>query len=422
MSNINPYNIDGTYPVAGQDNDSQGFRDNFTNIRNNFSYAASEIADLQSKAITTSALTGSSLNNNLGYNALQNAQLFSPSYTALNQGTLTGAVTLDYSQGAVQKVQTSGSITLSFSNWPPTTQFGRLMLWINVTSTAHTLTLPVTSPGITIGLNDVAGANTVTGTITFDAIGQYLFEFVTIDNGSNIFINDMTRGYATLRDPNLYWDDAIVSTLFVGFGGPYSAPNAAVLSFAIAADAGRNTIVAQGSHSAVTVGNLAQGNVKYSTIDTGPLAGFNVTSTRGNLQTGNITPVSSNDLLGYYNAVTYTGNGTANTFTQTSRIDMYATGSNVAYGLGGNIAFWTARDGGGAINNNVQQAVGIENDQKTRIFGNLVVAASASASASSYVPASSSGAGTPGQMAWDSGYLYICVSANTWKRATLNTF
>ena len=28
-SNINPNNIDTTYPVAGQDNDSQGFRDNF---------------------------------------------------------------------------------------------------------------------------------------------------------------------------------------------------------------------------------------------------------------------------------------------------------------------------------------------------------------------------------------------------------
>ena len=29
-SSINPNNIDGTYPIAGQDNDSQGFRDNFT--------------------------------------------------------------------------------------------------------------------------------------------------------------------------------------------------------------------------------------------------------------------------------------------------------------------------------------------------------------------------------------------------------
>ena len=29
-SNIVPGNIDGTYPKAGQDNSSQGFRDNFT--------------------------------------------------------------------------------------------------------------------------------------------------------------------------------------------------------------------------------------------------------------------------------------------------------------------------------------------------------------------------------------------------------
>jgi hypothetical protein len=35
-SQINFNIIDGTYPVAGQDNSSQGFRDNFTNIKNNF--------------------------------------------------------------------------------------------------------------------------------------------------------------------------------------------------------------------------------------------------------------------------------------------------------------------------------------------------------------------------------------------------
>ena len=48
-SNINPNNIDTTYPVAGQDNDSQGFRDNFTNIKNNFTEAQTELNDLQTK-------------------------------------------------------------------------------------------------------------------------------------------------------------------------------------------------------------------------------------------------------------------------------------------------------------------------------------------------------------------------------------
>ena len=39
-SQINPNNIDGSYPVAGQDNNSQGFRDNFTNLKVNFQDAA----------------------------------------------------------------------------------------------------------------------------------------------------------------------------------------------------------------------------------------------------------------------------------------------------------------------------------------------------------------------------------------------
>ena len=60
MSSINPNNIDGTYPIAGQDDDSQGFRDNFTNIKNNFTFAYDELTDLQSKAVLKSALTGGS--------------------------------------------------------------------------------------------------------------------------------------------------------------------------------------------------------------------------------------------------------------------------------------------------------------------------------------------------------------------------
>ena len=50
-SNINPNNIDGSYPVAGQDNNSQGFRDNFTNTATNFQYAADEIREGFSQAL-----------------------------------------------------------------------------------------------------------------------------------------------------------------------------------------------------------------------------------------------------------------------------------------------------------------------------------------------------------------------------------
>ena len=64
-SAINPNNIDGAYPVAGQDNNSQGFRDNFTNTKTNFQYAADEITDLQSKVVLKQALTGTTLDNDM---------------------------------------------------------------------------------------------------------------------------------------------------------------------------------------------------------------------------------------------------------------------------------------------------------------------------------------------------------------------
>jgi hypothetical protein len=57
---INPSNIDITFPIAGQDNDTQGFRTNYQNIRNNFTIASNEITALQSNVsiLQTEIVTG----------------------------------------------------------------------------------------------------------------------------------------------------------------------------------------------------------------------------------------------------------------------------------------------------------------------------------------------------------------------------
>lgn len=47
--------------------------------------------------------------------------------------------------------------------------------------------------------------------------------------------------------------------------------------------------------------------------------------------------------------------------------------------------------------------------------GNLVLA-------QNNAPATASSPGTAGQIAWSSGYVYVCVAANTWKRANLSTW
>ena len=62
-SQINPNNIDGLYPTAGVSNNTQGMRDNFTNTKTNFQYAADEITDLQSKVLLKAALDAGGRDN-----------------------------------------------------------------------------------------------------------------------------------------------------------------------------------------------------------------------------------------------------------------------------------------------------------------------------------------------------------------------
>ena len=51
-----------------------------------------------------------------------------------------------------------------------------------------------------------------------------------------------------------------------------------------------------------------------------------------------------------------------------------------------------------------------------------VVARTLNAPVSSAAPAKSVAAGTPGQVAYDQNYLYLCVGTNTWKRLPLTAF
>lgn len=187
-SSINPNNIDGAYPVAGQDNDSQGFRDNFTNIKTNFAYAATEISDLQSKAVLKAALSGSTLNNDMNGAALIGAEIRNFTATKVDLGTTSGTVTVNYAAGHYQVVTTSGSITLAFSGFPAAGVTALVRLRITVASIAHTVTLPA---AVTLGTSYLQGLSG--STITFSQTGTYEFEFVTIDGGSTIEIIDLNR-------------------------------------------------------------------------------------------------------------------------------------------------------------------------------------------------------------------------------------
>ena len=189
-SAINPNNIDGAYPVAGQDNNSQGFRDNFTNTATNFQYAADEITDLQNNAVLKSALTGTTLNNNMGGSVLSNAQLQDMSETVVSLGTVAGSTTINYALGSVQTLTTNGAVTLAFSNFPPAATAGTVRVVVTVANVIHTLILPA---AVTVNARGIQGLNTSTGVISFAATGVYTFEFTTTNGGTTISVVEVNK-------------------------------------------------------------------------------------------------------------------------------------------------------------------------------------------------------------------------------------
>ena len=185
MSNINPQNIDGTYPIAGQDNNSQGFRDNFTNTINNFTFAAAELTDLQQKAVLKAALgsvgqTGTPTND-MNYAFLTHAQLIGTVETKDNIGSISSGSNfeVDWETGHFQTVSITTTAGMTFTNWPSSSSvWSRLRLQITATTLSN-----LTISGTYIeNLQNIQGAS---GNVLTLNTGVYQFDFsITYDGGT----------------------------------------------------------------------------------------------------------------------------------------------------------------------------------------------------------------------------------------------
>jgi len=184
-SNIVPGNVDGTYPKAGQDNSSQGFRDNFSSIFTNFTEAKAEIEALQTDKASLNA------SSDFADNQVTRAKFKDTSETVYPHGTAGGSIALNHENGHYQTITTNASITLSFTNWPPTATLGRIILDILYGSVAHTITIP----SAVIVADNVSGGDGSSDTITCPQTGRYLYEFLTPDAGTTILMHQIGKLY-----------------------------------------------------------------------------------------------------------------------------------------------------------------------------------------------------------------------------------
>jgi len=211
-SNINPNDINGNYPVAGQDNNSQGFRDNFTNTSTNFQYAANEITDLQSKSVLKAALVGTTLDNNMNGSLLYNAQVQQITNTVVPLGSLSGSVPINWALGSYFTLTTNGAVSLNFSNLPAAGVEASWTVSITVVSTGHTVTIPT---AVSVNTSGVQGLNTSTNTIEFAATGVYTFVFTTSNGGSTIALAQVNNILTPFNNSSEELNDASAVSLAV---------------------------------------------------------------------------------------------------------------------------------------------------------------------------------------------------------------
>ena len=132
--------IDADFPVAGVDNDSQGFRDNFSIIRDGLATANAEITELQTN--TAKLNDDNDFNGNVISNAVTN-QLYGSVYTT----TSTPTTNVSLTDGEYQVITLSGNHTLSFKDWPTTDLYGKIRLELKSNGTARIVTFSTESGG-----------------------------------------------------------------------------------------------------------------------------------------------------------------------------------------------------------------------------------------------------------------------------------
>jgi hypothetical protein len=266
-SQINPNNINGEYPVAGQDNNTQGFRDNFTNIKVNFQYAETEITNLQANSISKVSTSVNEFNDSVIYGArLQNT-----GYIQLNRGNVAPTANINYAAGSFQTITANANTTLNFTGLPAAGNTAVITLAINAVA-ANSSTNPYTLTVANVNNSSSGIIGYSGGVLSFPrtnttSAGTHTYQFVTDDNGSSFTVTPL----ATLASPlNASSEDvANVGVVNLGVSDSYFSTAAAEVSTLPAGINGQVKVLAMFADSGDMV--ITVTNAGWKTSGTGTI-------------------------------------------------------------------------------------------------------------------------------------------------------
>jgi len=174
-SQINVLTIDATYPIAGQDNSSQGFRDNFANIKIALTTATNEISALQLDTVKLGVA------NDFGFaGTIDRAIVRDTGFVAINVASVAGD--LDFSEGSYHKSAITTATTFYGTNWPATGIYANLRLEVKPASSA------TTSINFSGGAGTLVKESSLTLPYVSTSTSSTLWDLHTSDGGDRVFL------------------------------------------------------------------------------------------------------------------------------------------------------------------------------------------------------------------------------------------
>lgn len=201
MSQINTNGVDAEFPIPGENNSSQGFRDNFAQIKNNLNLASDEITGLQAAVVLKTPLEGTVLDNNMANALISNASIQNFRSAIFNLGSaLSGRVVVDTSLADTHVGTLNANTVLQFSKWAPTNTSRSINLKLTFGNADAVLQFPsecVSSNnnfGMTLLENykDINGIATITKPAESDVVE---FKLTTLNCGNTISVTPINRPF-----------------------------------------------------------------------------------------------------------------------------------------------------------------------------------------------------------------------------------
>jgi hypothetical protein len=182
-SNINFASINENFPVAGQDNDTQVFRDNFDTIKNSLSTAKTEVTDLLENSARLDE------DNDFSGNRIVNAVFrntkslkFAPGVVGAAEGESSAGTEINYENGMYQIYRFSTDANINFTGLP-TDNYAKMTLEIYGDGSARTLSF------VTVGGTVFKKNSTFPGTLTVTSSIDPVIIEVWRHDSNKIFLN-----------------------------------------------------------------------------------------------------------------------------------------------------------------------------------------------------------------------------------------